>query len=87
MQLVLSPPLVLSIIIASAYAALFNLWQGGTPKDLLLYLLSSWLGFGLGELAGDLFGLDILMIGQIHLVEGTIGALLLLVVVRWLKTS
>lgn len=87
MQLLLSPPLVLSVIIASAYAALFNLWQGGSAKDLLLYLVSCWLGFGLGELIGDLLGLDILMIGQIHVVEGTLGAWLLLVLARWLKTS
>jgi len=52
---------------------------------LLLYLLACWLGFGIGELAGDLLGLDILMIGQIHVVEGTIGAWLLLLVVRWLR--
>lgn len=85
MQILLSPPLVLSLIIASAYAALFNLWQGGSAKDLLLYLLACWLGFGIGELAGDLLGLDILMIGQTHVVEGTIGAWLLLLVVRWLR--
>lgn len=85
MRILLSPPLVLSLIIASAYAALFNLWQGGSAKDLLLYLLACWLGFGIGELAGDLLGLDVLMIGQIHVMEGTIGAWLLLLVVRWLR--
>ncbi len=85
MQILLSPPLVLSLIIASAYAALFNLWQGGSARDLLLYLLACWLGFGIGELAGDFLGLDILMIGQSHVVEGTIGAWLLLLVVRWLR--
>lgn len=85
MEILLSPPLVLSLIIASAYAALFNLWQGGSARDLLLYLLACWLGFGIGELAGDFLGLDILMIGQSHVVEGTIGAWLLLLVVRWLR--
>ena len=85
MQILLSPPLVLSLIIASAYAAIFNLWQGGSAKDLLLYLLVCWLGFGIGELAGDLLDVDILMIGQIHVVEGTIGSLLLLLLVKWLK--
>jgi len=85
MEILLSPPLVLSLIIASAYAALFNLWQGGSARDLLLYLLACWLGFGIGELAGDFLGQDILMIGQSHVVEGTIGAWLLLLVVRWLR--
>ena len=85
MQILLSPPLVLSLIIASAYAAIFNLWQGGSARDLLIYLLACWLGFGIGELAGDLLDVDILMIGQIHLLEGTVGSLVLLVLAKWLK--
>ena len=85
MQILLSPPLVLSLIIASAYAAFFNLWQGGGARDLLIYLLACWLGFAIGELAGDFVGLDILMIGQIHILEGTVGSLLLLFLAKWQK--
>ncbi len=85
MQILLSPPLILSLIIASAYAAFFNLWQGGSARDLLIYLVACWLGFAIGELAGDFVGLDILMIGQIHVLEGTVGSLILLFVARWLK--
>jgi hypothetical protein len=85
MQILLSPPLVLSLIIASAYAAFFNLWQKGSAKDLLLYLVACWLGFGIGELAADLLGLDVMMIGQIHILEGTVSAWLLLLLVKWLK--
>ena len=85
MQTLLSPPMVLSLIVASAYAAIFNLWQGGSAKDLLIYLVACWLGFGIGELAGDLLDVDILMIGQIHLLEGTVGSLVLLVLAKWLK--
>jgi hypothetical protein len=57
MQILLSPPLVLSLIIASAYAAVFNLWREGGARDLLVYLGASWLGFGIGELVGDFLGL------------------------------
>jgi uncharacterized membrane protein YeaQ/YmgE (transglycosylase-associated protein family) len=85
MDLLLSPSLILSLIIASAYAALFNLWQGGSGKNLLLYLLASWLGFAIGELVAGFFGLGILMIGEVHVVEGTIGAWLLLFLAKWLK--
>ena len=85
MDILLSPPLVLSLIIASAYAAFFNLWQGGSARDLLIYLLACWLGFAIGELVGDFVGLDILMIGQIHILEGTFGSLLLLFLSKWLK--
>jgi hypothetical protein len=85
MQVLPSPPLVLSLIIASAYAAFFNLWQGGSTRDLLIYLVACWLGFAIGELVGDSLGLDILMIGEIHVLEGTIGSLVLLFLARWLK--
>jgi hypothetical protein len=84
--MLLSPPLVLSLIIAIAYAAFFNLWQGGSARDLLIYLLASWLGFAIGELVGDFVGLDVLMIGEIHVMEGTLGSLLLLFLAKWQKT-
>ncbi len=80
----LSPPLVLSLVIASAYAAIFNLWQGGAKK-LPLHLVASWLGFGIGELAGDLLGLDVAMIGQIHVLEGSLGSWLLMFLAKRLK--
>ena len=85
MQILLSAPLILSLIIASAYAAFFNLWQGGSARDLLIYLGACWLGFAIGELVGDFVGLNILMIGEIHVLEGTAGSLLLLFVAKWLK--
>jgi hypothetical protein len=85
MSILLSPPLVLSLIIASAYAAIFTLWQRASARDLLIYLLACWLGFAIGELIGDVVGLDILMIGQIHVVEGTLGSILLLFLAKWLK--
>ncbi len=85
MQILFSPPLILSLIIASAYAAFFNLWQGGNARDLLIYLAACWLGFAIGELVGDFVGLDILMIGQIHVLEGTVGCLGLLFLAKWLK--
>jgi hypothetical protein len=86
MQALLSPPLIFSLIIASAYAAFFNLWQGGSARDLLIYLVACWLGFAIGELAGDFVRLDILMIGEIHIMEGTVGSLLFLFLAKWQKT-
>lgn len=85
MQLLFSPPLILSLIIASSYAAIFNLWQGGSARDLLIYLAACWLGFAIGELVGDFLGWNILMIGQIHVLEGTVGCLGLLCLAKWLK--
>jgi hypothetical protein len=80
-----SPALVLSIIIASAYGALFHVWRGETAKDLLIYLAAGLVGFGLGQLAGNTLGLGILMIGQVHVVEASLMCWLVLLIAKWLK--
>jgi hypothetical protein len=82
----LSPPFVLSALLSTAIAALFNLWQGGSPRDLALYLTAAWLGFAVGELLGDWLELDVLMIGQVHAAEACLMCGLLLFLARWLKT-
>lgn len=84
--MLLSPPFVLSVLLSTALAALFNLWQGGSTRDLALYLIAAWLGFALGELLGDWMGLDLLMIGQVHAAEASLTCGLLLFLARWLKT-
>jgi len=80
-----SPGLVLSIIIASAYGALFHTWQGRTAKDLLIYLIAGGVGFGLGQLASNVLGLGIFMIGQIHIVEASLICWIVLFIAKWLK--
>lgn len=84
--MLLSPPFVLSALVSTALAALFNLWQGGSARDLVLYLIAGWLGFTVGELLGDWIGLDVFMIGEVHVVEACLMCGLLLFLARWLKT-
>ena len=83
--MLLSPPFVLSVLVSTALAALFNLWQGGSVRDLVLYLVAAWLGFAVGELLGDWIGLDLLMIGEVHMAEACLLCGLLLFLARWLK--
>ena len=80
-----SPALILSLIIASAYGALFHVWKGKTAKDLLIYLAAGLVGFGLGQLVGNNLGLGIFMIGQIHIVEASLICWLILFIAKWLK--
>jgi hypothetical protein len=79
------PALVLAIVIASIYAALFNLWRNGTPRDLLFYLVAAWVGFGLGQIAGGLLHLDWGMIGSLHPIEGSLLCWLTLFLMNWLR--
>lgn len=84
--MLLSPPFVLSALVSTALAALFNLWQGGSVRDLGLYLVAGWLGFAIGNLLGDWLGLDLFMIGKIHMAEAGLMCGVLLFLARWLKT-
>lgn len=80
-----TPALVLSIILASAYGLAFFLWRGHTVRDLLFFWLAAVVGFAAGQIAGQL--LDILpwTLGQVHIIEATVIAVLFLVIATWLK--
>ena len=80
-----APALVLSIIMASTYGALFHVWKGETAQDLLIYLVAGLVGFGLGQLVGNTLGLGIFMIGQVHVVEASLICWLILFIAKWLK--
>jgi hypothetical protein len=81
----LPPSLVLSIVIASMYAALYNLWRNGSPRDLFFCLVAAWAGFALGQAGGWLIGLEWGMIGGIYMIEGTTFAWMLLFLMNWLR--
>jgi hypothetical protein len=81
----MSPALFLSALIAGIYGALFHLWRGRTLRELPLYLIASAIGFALGQLVGNLIGLDLFTIGPIHIVEASLGSWVMLFVARWLK--
>lgn len=81
----MSPYLLLSLLIASIYGALFHLWRGRTFRELLLYLTAAIVGFGLGGLAGDAMGLHLFMVGPLPIVEASLASWGMLFIARWLK--
>lgn len=78
------PALLLAAILASAYAALFHLWQGRRLRDLLFYWLAAIVGFAAGQIAGQMLDLVPWTIGQVRVVEGSLLALLFLFIAYWL---
>jgi hypothetical protein len=80
-----APALILSLILATAYAAAFHLWQGRSMRDLLFFWLAAIVGFASGQVAGYLLDLLPWTIGQVHIVEATLVALLFLFIARWLR--
>lgn len=79
------PALLLSLVLASLYATVFYLWQGRRLRDLLFFWLASVIGFASGHLVGVIWDFVPWTIGQAHVIEGTIVALLLLLIARWLR--
>lgn len=82
-----TPGLVLSLLLASAYAAAFHLWQGRRWRDLLFFWLAAIIGFASGQLTGQMLALVPWTIGQVRIVEGTLVAFLFLGVARWIMSE
>ena len=80
-----APALILSLILTTAYAAAFYLWQGRSMRDLLFFWLAAIVGFASGQVAGYLLDFVPWTIGQVHIIEATLVALLFLFIARWLR--
>jgi hypothetical protein len=80
-----APALLLSLVLASLYGALFYLWQGRNLRDMLFYWLAALVGFASGHIVGALWDFVPWTIGQVHVIEATIVAILFLMMARWLR--
>ncbi len=86
MTIPLIPPAIAVILILGiVFGALFYLWKGRTWSDLLLFIFVAMLGFAIGQLVAVMLQLNVLQIGQVHWVEGTLFAWLLMLAIAWLK--
>jgi len=80
-----APAILLSVILASIPAALFQVWKGRSTVDMLIYEVAGLLGFAVGQALAVVAGWDFLMIGQVHPVEGIVGSVAVLFLAWWLK--
>lgn len=80
-----APSTLLSLVLATALAGLFHLWQGEKPRDMLLYWPVAVVGFLLGQLGANALGLNFLMVGEVHLLEGLLASGLAMSIAKWLK--
>jgi hypothetical protein len=81
-----SPILTFSFILATLYGAAFHVILGGDARRLVIFLLTSWVGFALGQFVGVTFGIDVFAIGALRVVSASAGALLALVAVSFLTS-
>ena len=76
--------LILSFLLSVAIGSAFHLTVGGSANRLLLYVFSALIGFALGHLIGQGLRIEIWRLGVIHLFPATVGAIVMLLVARWL---
>jgi hypothetical protein len=80
-----TPALILSLVLASIYAVVFYAIFGHRLRDLLFFLLAAVVGFASGHIVGVFWGFIPWTIGQVHVIEATVVALLFLFLARWLR--
>lgn len=81
------PTATLGFILATLFGAMFHLIVGGDARRLALFLLSGWVGFGLGHVLGVVFEINILNIGTLRIVSASFGAIVALVAAYFLTSS
>ena len=83
----LGPLFAFAFVIATMYGAACHLIFGGGARRLAIFLLGSWAGFSLGQVAGESFEVELFRIGQLYLFTATVGAIFFLVMVLIFTTD
>ncbi len=82
LDIALSPALWLCVVLGLVYGLLFTLWRGGGFRQLWRDLLAGVLGFGFGQLLASFLRLPTLAVGEVHLLWGSLFAVVALLARR-----
>lgn len=83
----LGPLFVFAFTVATLLGASCHLIFGGDARRLALFLLGAWIGFALGHMAGQSFGISLFSIGDLRIVPAVIGSLFSLMMVLIFTTE
>ncbi len=78
------PAIVLSLVFASLYAGLFHSAFGRRASEVVRYWTAAVIGFFVGAVIGLLVPWHLLVVGEVHLLEGTLASFSALFLARWL---
>jgi uncharacterized membrane protein YjjP (DUF1212 family) len=81
-DVVLSPALWLSVVVALVCSVLFYAWRGGGARQFGRDVVAGLLGFGAGQLIGAYLQLNLPRLGEIQVVAGVAGAVFALFIGR-----
>lgn len=76
LDIALSPALWLCVLFGLIYGFLFTLWRGGGFRQLPRDVAASMAGFGLGQLLASFLRFPTLRVGEVHLLWGSLFAVL-----------
>lgn len=74
-----NPVFVFAFVIATMYGFGFHVMLGGNARRMALFLVTSWVGFLLGQYIGGYLDIALLRIGVIHLAPASVTAVALLI--------
>ena len=74
-----NPVFAFACIVATMYGLGFHIVMGGDARRLVLFVVTSWIGFLLGQYVGGSLQIDLLRIGVVHLLPATVAAFALLI--------
>ena len=78
--------IVLSVVIATVYAAVSRLIWGKGSRDLLIYWIAALVGFGVGQLLATAFSWhDVARVGELHLLSASVLSWLSIALAKQLK--
>lgn len=78
------PSLVFAFVLASLYGLAFYLMFGRGWLGLAVYWLVGLVGFGLGQILSGVLGLNLLPVGSVNAIEGSVTSLIALLLTRTL---
>ncbi len=80
-----APAMLLSLVLATGLAGVFQWWQGQRTRDVFLYWPASVAGFLAGQVLAGAVSSPLPMLGEVHLLEGTLAAVAAMFIAKWLK--
>ena len=73
-----NPIFIFAFVIATMYGLVFHVIMGGGARRMVLFIVTGWLGFLLGQYIGGYLGATLLKVGVLHLLPATLCAFALL---------
>lgn len=74
-----NPIFIFAFVIATMVGLAFHALMGGAARRMVLFIVTSWLGFLLGQYIGAYLDVTLLKIGVVHLLPALVCAIGLLI--------